>query len=66
MKQNTIAKIMQKGVAIMAKWVTTDCRGNEQIWYSADVIEKIKEICNEGLYAGINYDILEIIESEDK
>lgn len=26
------------------KWVKQDIYGNEQIWYSSDVIEKIKEM----------------------
>lgn len=48
------------------KWVTTNYKGDEQIWYSGDLIEKIKELCNAGLYAGINYDILELIEREEQ
>ena len=27
------------------KWVTTDYKGNEQIWYSGDVIQKIMSAC---------------------
>ena len=31
------------------KWVKRDYKGNEQIWYSADFVEKIKEIAKTGL-----------------
>lgn len=27
------------------KWTKQDYKGNEQVWYSGDVIEKIKETC---------------------
>ena len=27
------------------KWVTKNYRGQEQVWYSADLINQIKEIC---------------------
>lgn len=54
------------------KWITTDYKGDKVEWYSADVIEKIKGICNNHI-KGINdcgsYNpickIFEIIESED-
>lgn len=29
------------------KWIKKDCYGNEQVWYSGDVIEEIKSICNQ-------------------
>jgi hypothetical protein len=29
------------------KWVTTDYKGNPKVWYSGEVIEKIKEKCKE-------------------
>lgn len=63
------------------KWVTTDYKGNEQIWYSDDVIQNIMSAC---IKNGIvnHYDakgnliaqtgnpltakIMKIIESEDK
>lgn len=28
------------------KWITKDCFGNEKVWYSQDVIERIKGKCN--------------------
>ena len=27
------------------KWVTTDYKGNPQVWYTGDVIEKIIKLC---------------------
>lgn len=57
------------------KWVTTDYKGNPQVWYSDDVINKIESICRGYM---CDYDecypdcecvpklILDIIESEDK
>lgn len=44
MKQNTIAKIIQKGVVIMAKWVLDTYQG-KKIWYSDDVIQSIMSAC---------------------
>ena len=29
------------------KWITTDYKGNPQVWYSGDVIEKIMRACKE-------------------
>lgn len=46
------------------KWVV-DRIGKEQVWYSADVIEKIKEICIRKPYQAIEK-ILKIIEGEDQ
>ena len=44
------------------KWVTKDYKGNQQVWYSEDVIEKIKEnviwliaLSNDTDYANPNY-----------
>ena len=31
------------------KWITTDYKGDKQIWYSEDVIEKIKYIVKHSL-----------------
>ena len=31
------------------KWITTDYKGNQQVWYSGDVIEKILKIAQTGL-----------------
>ena len=28
------------------KWNTTNYKGDEVVWYSGDVIEKIKELCS--------------------
>lgn len=33
------------------KWITTDYKGNKKVWYSEDVINKIKGMCNYVLYA---------------
>lgn len=58
------------------KWVKKDVFGNEQVWYSGDVIEKILEVANDhscefcddlgGCADGcIPAEIRRIIESED-
>lgn len=50
-------------------WITTDYKGDKQVWYSADVIEKIVDMCHDinGLGAKtLAEEILKIIESEDK
>lgn len=52
------------------KWIKKDIYGNEQVWYSEDIIEKIKSIIKP-MTKQYSYDpdldkILEIIESEDK
>lgn len=62
------------------KWINKDYKGEEQIWYSGDVIEKIKQTCyNFGLIHHKNAfgqviaaeanplaaKIIRIIESED-
>ena len=46
------------------KWIT-DRIGKEQVWYSGDVIEKIKEICLRRPYQALEK-ILKIIEGEDQ
>ena len=48
------------------KWCTEDYKGNPRVWYSGDVIDKIKEYC---LAQNLKYDttaldILQIIEEE--
>jgi hypothetical protein len=48
------------------KWITTDYKGDKKVWYSDDVIEKIRNICYEGIYAGMDYDILDILDEVDK
>jgi len=61
------------------KWIKQDIYGNEQIWYSGDVIEKIKEECLNnallyhqygvtpvGMVNPVIQRIYQIIESEDK
>ena len=45
------------------KWVT-DRLGKEHVWYSGDVIEKIKEICIRKPYQAIEK-ILKVIEDEE-
>ena len=50
------------------KWVKQDIYGNEQIWYSSDVIDRIYKIAKECNYLDDREalsDILNIIESED-
>ena len=46
-------------------WKLKNALGEEETWYRKAVIDKIKELCNAGLYAGINYDILDIIEDAE-
>ena len=49
------------------KWIKKDIYGNEQIWYSDDVIEKIYQIAKECNYLDDREaiaDILDIIELE--
>ena len=47
------------------KWVTKDYKGNPQVWYSWDVIEKIKERLKDEC-SSTAFDVLQIIkESED-
>ena len=46
------------------KWVKEDYKGNKQVWYSADVIEKIKELCLKRPHQTIDK-ILKIIEEEE-
>jgi hypothetical protein len=29
------------------KWITTDYKGNKQVWYSEDIITKIEDFCQE-------------------
>ena len=47
------------------KWCTKDYKGDECVWYSKDVIEKIKYICKRMPYNSIEK-ILKIIEEEDE
>lgn len=47
------------------KWVTKNYKGEKAVWYSADVIKKIKEICIRKPYQAIEK-ILKIIEGEDQ
>lgn len=49
------------------KWIKQDFYDNHQVWYSEDVINKIKDICN--IYKDKEHcaiQVMEIIESEDK
>lgn len=46
-------------------WNLTNALGEKETWYRKAVIDKIKELCNDGLYAGINYDILQVIEDAE-
>ena len=54
------------------KWIKQDYKGNKQIWYSADVIKKIKYFVNHMINRCgqvVPYELTEIIkliESEDK
>lgn len=51
------------------KWTKTDCFGNPQVWYSADVIERIYKLAKECNYLDDREaitDILEVIENENK
>ena len=58
----------------MAKWVRENYKGEKVVWYSGDVIEKIKELAksvyddeeNEYQASGVCWEILKIIESEDE
>lgn len=45
------------------KWTTQDYKGNKQVWYSEDMIEKIKKICLRRPYQTINK-ILQKIEDQ--
>ena len=50
------------------KWVKQDIYGNEQTWYSGDVIDRIYKIAKECNYLDDREaltDIVNIIESED-
>lgn len=55
------------------KWITQNYKGEEQVWYSEDVMQKIREKCEEyhqQFCCNVNTyqfatDILQIIESED-
>lgn len=50
------------------KWVTKGYQGNKQVWYSADVIEKIYKLAKECNYLDDREaisNILNIIESEN-
>lgn len=50
------------------KWITKDYQGNKKVWYSANIIEKIKNICEKCNYLDDREaisNILEIIESEN-
>ena len=47
------------------KWNTTNYKGEKVVWYSGDVIEKIKELCLRKPYQAIEK-ILEVIKNEDK
>ena len=50
------------------KWVV-DKIGVEQIWYSGDVIEKIKKLCEDhisGKRIVMAQEVIDLIESEDK
>ena len=29
------------------KWITKDCYGDQQVWYSGDVIEKILQVASD-------------------
>ena len=47
------------------KWVTKDYKGNQKVWYSSAVIEKIKERLKDEC-SSTAFDVLQIIkESED-
>ena len=51
------------------KWVKQDIHGNEQVWYSEDVIDRIYNIakeCNNLDDREAITEILDIIESEGK
>lgn len=49
------------------KWTKTDCFGNKQVWYSEDVIERIKKIVIKHLYNNPKLEeILEVIKNENK
>ena len=51
------------------KWVKKDIYGNEQVWYSEDVIEQIYEIaknyCKQKIHDTDIDKILEVIENEN-
>ena len=49
------------------KWVT-DRLGKEQVWYSGDVIEKIKDLCKQhisGKKIVMAQEIIDLIEKEE-
>ena len=51
------------------KWITKDYRGNTKVWYSEDVIEKIKLYCQSADCLGKQYlstQILKLLKEESK
>lgn len=46
-------------------WKTKDCAGKEQIWYEAELFEKIKAICLRRPYQALDK-ILELIQENEK
>lgn len=49
------------------KWITTDYKGNKKVWYSEDVINKIKERCKkEKVYDPIANYILNFLDEVEQ
>lgn len=51
------------------KWVTTDYKGNKKVWYSENVIKKIKFMCQSANCLGKQYiptQILDFLNEVDK
>ena len=47
------------------KWVTKDYKGNPQVWYSGDVVEKIKERLKDEC-SSTALDVLQIIKESEE
>lgn len=51
-------------------WITTDYKGNKQVWYEGELVEKIKAECKECYqnnvkYYGLALKILEMIQENE-
>jgi len=47
-------------------WRTKDYNGNEQTWYEAELIEKIKEICQMYKRYYVAQEILKLMQENEK
>lgn len=51
------------------KWIRENYKGEKVVWYSGDVVEKIKELCEfhiSGKRIVFPQEIIDIIENEDE